>query len=123
MSYRPLILAAGLALILGTNQGFAQKKPADDPKTPGKADAPKPPPGWKEHSPPDGTYFVWIPEKPMRQSERSRTTNIKGVAFKINALMLQLSGGSSIVVEEVILSANLAKQLKKTELEDLFRDM
>ena len=91
-----------------------------DPKD--KTDAPKPPAGWKEHSPRDGTYAVWIPEKASKQSERERNASIKGAKFRINMLTIQVNGGPSYVVEEVLLSPNLAKQFQPSELEEMFRD-
>ncbi len=115
-------LIAGFVLILGLSPAGAQKTP-DDPKTPKKDDAPKPPAGWKEHSPQDGTFAVWIPEKAMRQSERSRTSTVGGQKMKINALSIEMGGGPSYVVEELIITPALANKFKPGELADLFRDM
>jgi len=114
--YRSLGLVTGFILALGTITDVAAQK------TPGKDDAPKPPAGWKEHSPRDGTYTVWIPEKASKQSERERNASIKGAKFRINMLTIQTSGGPEYVVEEVLLSPTLAKQFKTTELEEMFRD-
>ncbi len=114
MPSRSLVLVTCFALIGGTGKSLAQKTEDAKPA--------KPPAGWKEHSPRDGTYVVWIPEKTNKQSERERTTKLGGGSIRINALTI-LAGGTNYVVEEAILSPAIAKQYKKAELEDLFRDM
>jgi hypothetical protein len=119
---RPFSLIASFVFALALmTQVTAQTK--DDPKTPAKDEAPKPPTGWKEHSPRDGTYSVFVPEKPSKQSERERTSTISGQKLRINMLAIEMAGGPSYVAEEVIINAALAKQLKPAELGDLFRDM
>jgi hypothetical protein len=116
--FRPFGLVIAFVLFLGLLNPISAQK--TDPKA--KEDAPKPPAGWKEHSPRDGTYTVWIPEKANRQSERERNATIRGAKFRINALSIQITGGPDYVVEEVLLSPNLAKQFKTKELEEMFRD-
>ncbi len=117
---RSFVLIAGFVLALGATQSLAQK---DDPKTPKKDDAPKPPAGWKEHSPRDGTYAVWIPEKAKSQSERERTATVSGQKMKFNLLAVEMAGGPSYVVEEVIVPAAMMTKLKGGELADTFRDL
>jgi hypothetical protein len=119
MSHRSRSLVPGFVLGLAMALGLTQLSLADDPKEKSEA---KPPAGWKEHSPGDGTYVVWIPEKANRQSERTRTINAKGAQLKINMLTIQFTNGPSYIVEEGILSPNLSKKFSHTELEDIFRD-
>jgi hypothetical protein len=112
-----LLAAFAITLSLTLAQAAAQK---DEPK---KDDAPKPPAGWKEHSPRDGTYAVWIPEKTMRQSERERTSTVSGQKLKFNVLSVDVAGGPNYVVEEVIITPALVNKFKAGELADLFRDV
>lgn len=120
MISRPFVLALAFLLSVIIPIGYADRSTAQDPKQ--KTDAAKPPPGWKEHSPADGTYVVWVPEKANRQSERSSTRSTKGVQMKFNTLTILINGGPTYIVEEALLSPNLAKKLSHSDLEDLFRD-
>jgi hypothetical protein len=121
---RSLARATALALFLALplTAESAQKSP-DDPPSAKKDDAPKPPAGWTEYSPRDGSYVVWVPAKTKSRSERERTTTVRGQRLRIQLLAAEVAGGPSYVAEAVTLSPGLAKEFKPGELSDLFRDL
>lgn len=121
--YRSLGLVAAFvfALLLMT-EVTAQNKSADVKKSE-KDDTPKPPDGWKEYSPQDGTFAVWIPEKPKSQSTRTRTSTVNGQRMRINVLAIGMPGGPDYMVEELIVSAAFAKQFKTDEFASAFKDL
>lgn len=121
---RPPAPLTALILSLGlTGPGaFGQNPTADGPA--GKPDAtPKPPAGWAEFSPKDGTFMVWVPEKSRSRRERERTSTVRGHRLKVHALAIETGSGPTYVAEELLISAALARQFKPGELSDLFRDM
>src|SRR5579885_1076700 len=113
------VTALALAVALSAAAGSAQKSPADPPK---KGDAPKPPAGWTEYSPRDGSYVVWVPEKTRARSERERTTTVRGQRLRVQILALEVAGGPSYVTEVLTLSPALTRAFKPGELANLFRD-
>jgi hypothetical protein len=88
------------------------------------ADSPgeKPPAGWKEYSPKDNAFTVWIPVKVTRQSERERTATVRGQRFKITLLNLEMGKTLRYSVEKLTLPASLARGNRR-ELEDTCRDI
>jgi hypothetical protein len=118
---RPLTRVTALALILALplTAASARKSP-DDP--PAAKDAPKPPAGWTEYSPRDGSYAVWVPQKTKSRAERERTTTIRGQRLKVQILAAEVAGGPTYVTEAITLSPALTRQFKPGELSNLFRD-
>ena len=84
---------------------------------------PKPPAGWKEHSPADNAFTVWIPEKPKRQSERDRTSTLRGTTLKIATLHIEVADKLFYHVEKITLPAALAGKLKQADLELSLKEM
>lgn len=120
MTPRPLVQVGAFLLAVWLTLGSARHSAADDPKSP--TEAPKAPPGWKEYSPADGTYAIFVPEKSNRRSERSSSRTVNGVKIQVNALFLMNNNGPNYVVEEALISPNLAKKLNRGDLENVFRD-
>src|SRR6478672_11062024 len=86
---RPLTLTGAFALVLSLTLTASAQKKDEEPK---KDDAPKPPAGWKEHSPRDGTFVVWVPEKAKSTVERERTSTVGGQKLKFNVLAVEVPG-------------------------------
>jgi hypothetical protein len=57
------------------------------------ADDSAPPAGWKEYSPKDKSFSVWLPEKGGRRSERERTMTVRGQRIKVNLVQVETRGG------------------------------
>lgn len=112
--FRLIRVAAMTALVLSASPGLSQKGD--------KSENAAPPTGWKQHSPDDGAYVVWVPEKVAKTTERARTGNVKGATFKVNILIVETADGPTLVVEEIQLGNALARQVNKADLEIFFRD-
>jgi S1-C subfamily serine protease len=79
-------------------------------------------PGWKEFSPKDKTYTVWIPEKPKSQSEHDRSMLIRSQTLKISTLAFEVpDGGPSCLIEQAVLDGSLAEE-NPAELQNTLRD-
>ena len=89
----------------------------------GRAPGPgeKAPAGWKEYTPKDNAFTVWIPEKTTRVAEAQRTSTVKTQRFKITTLHVEV-GTLGFSVEKVTLPLTFART-KRRNLEDMFRDM
>jgi hypothetical protein len=105
---RSTSLVIAIALAFGAGQVASSK---DD-------DTPKPPSGFKEYAPKDGTFAVWVPEKPRSQRTSERTITLNGTRLKINLLMMEMQGGPLYVVEELIVPA----KLKPADLASGYKD-
>jgi hypothetical protein len=86
-------------------------------------ETPKPPQGWKEFSPKDKAFTVWIPENPRRQAERERTTSVRGTLLKITVLQVEMPSGVIYHVEKLTLTGAILTKLKRKELEDTLKDV
>jgi len=82
----------------------------------------KPPEGWKEYTPKDKTYAIWIPEKTKFQGERERTQTSRGMRLKFNILTVEMPNATRYVVEEVLVPAGTTTG-KRTEWEEILRDL
>ena len=79
-------------------------------------------PGWKEFTPKDRTYTVWIPEQPTSQSDQERSMSIRGQSVKINSMNFQVpEGGPACRIDQAILEGSLADE-NPAELQTSIRD-
>jgi hypothetical protein len=87
------------------------------------ADAPTPPQGWKEYSPKDGSFSVWLPEKSGRRSERERTATVRGVRIKVNLVQVEVRGGPTYEASTLLLPARLVRAVSQKEKIEIIRDI
>jgi S1-C subfamily serine protease len=80
-----------------------------------------PPAGWKEYSPRDKAFVVWVPEKPQRQADQQRTSVVKGQRLRVDSLIGKTSAGLVYQAESIVLPLAFAKAARN-EMHDLFRD-
>jgi S1-C subfamily serine protease len=79
-------------------------------------------PGWKEYTPKDRTYTVWIPEQPTSQSDQERSMSIRGQSVKFSSMNFQVpDGGPACRIEQGILEGSLADE-NPAELQNSIRD-
>ncbi len=86
----------------------------------GAALAGPPPAGWKDFTPKDKTFVMWVPEKPATQTEAERTSVVGGVEVRVNAVTGKTAAGLSYEGRSVLLPASFA-QLSQKDVFDLFR--
>jgi hypothetical protein len=88
------------------------------------ADEPKgPPEGWKEYSPNDKSFTVWLPDKGGRRSERERTITVRGTRVKVNVVQLEPKGGPTYVAETFLLPLPLTRKVPAKERVEILRDI
>jgi S1-C subfamily serine protease len=80
------------------------------------------PAGWKEFTPRDNAFTVWIPEKAQRQSERERTLTIRTSKLKMTQLTVELPGGLLYTVDRLVLPSEISTALKRSEIERIFHE-
>ncbi len=69
-----------------------------------------PPTGWKEYSPRDKSFTVWVPEKPERQEDKERTVIVaKTQRIRVNAVVGKMTGGVTYQAESVVLPGALVR--------------
>jgi S1-C subfamily serine protease len=81
-----------------------------------------PPPGWKEYSPKNRSFVVWLPERGGGQSERDHAMTSRGLRMMFNTLQYTPPGGPGYEAATVTLSALTARKLPPGQLADTFRD-
>jgi hypothetical protein len=87
------------------------------------ADAPTPPPGWREHIAKDKSFGVWLPEK-GRRSERERTSNVRRLRIKISLVEVTASGGVTYEASTLTLNnAKMMNSIRHKERLELIRDI
>jgi Trypsin-like peptidase domain len=79
-----------------------------------------PPAGWKEYTPRDKTFVMWVPEKPDKQADEERNATVGGQRMRINSLIGKTASGLVYQAESLLLPVAFAKAARK-ELYDLFR--
>jgi len=79
-----------------------------------------PPAGWKEYTPRDKTFVMWVPEKPQKQSDEERTSTIGGQRVRVNSLVGKSADGLVYQADSILLPPTFAKVARK-ELYDLVR--
>jgi len=86
------------------------------------ADAATPPAGWKEYSPKDKSFSVWLPEKSNRRSERERTMSIRGQRVKVNLVQVEIRGGLTYGASTLLMNARLTRAIPQQQRLEIFRD-
>lgn len=81
-----------------------------------------PPSGWKEYTPLDRTFVAWVPVKPARQSDDSRTRAVSGKLLTVNSVVGETSSGLSYEAQAIFLRGAFGRAPKR-ELAELFRDL
>jgi S1-C subfamily serine protease len=79
-----------------------------------------PPAGWKEYTPADRAYVMWVPEKPTRQTDEERELVVGGQTLRIRTLVGTTAGGLTYEAQAVALPASFAA-VPRAEVHDLFR--
>lgn len=72
--------------------------------------------GWKEYTPLDRSFVMWVPEKPLRQSSRDRTLTVNGRLIRISAVAGQTADGLEYEGQSIFLPLALAR----VPVEDLY---
>ena len=87
-------------------------------------DQPEAPAGWKSFTPKDNAFTVFIPEKTTRQSERERTSTVRGRPMKLTALRVE-AGGLVYMVERLTIPTRVGgavtREQGRTEERATFR--
>jgi S1-C subfamily serine protease len=81
-----------------------------------------PPAGWKEFSPKDQSFSVWLPDQGGRRSERERTRTVNGTHLKFNVVLVQPAGGPTYGAATVLLPPQLARKISSQQLIEILRD-
>jgi hypothetical protein len=79
-----------------------------------------PPSGWKEYSPKDKSFAVWLPEK-GKHKDREATIFLKGNILKLRVARVEQDGGPAFDAGVLILPLKLRKT-PAAELIDVTRD-
>jgi hypothetical protein len=82
-----------------------------------------PPKGWKDFSPKDKSFSVWLPDKGGRSSERERTLIVRGQRIKFNLIQLEANKGPTYSAASVLLPLQLTRKIPATERIEIFRDV
>ncbi len=86
------------------------------------ADAPKgPPEGWKEYTPSDKSFTVWLPEG-GRRSERTRDFIVQGHRGRVNAVHLQANDGPTYSAATLRISSTAFMRVRMNERVEMMRD-
>jgi hypothetical protein len=94
--------------------GMAGFLAADDKK--------EPPKGWKEYSPKDKAFGVWLPEKGGRRSERSSTIHLRGNTVKFDLVQVQQSKGPTYFAAAINLPLQLTRGTTAQQHIEILRD-
>jgi hypothetical protein len=87
------------------------------------ADASDLPPGWKEYSPKDHSFSVWLPEKTGRPSERERTVSVRGQPIKINLVQVEVRGKLTYEAASFLMPTQLVRKVSQKEKLEFIRDV
>jgi len=79
-----------------------------------------PPSGWKEYTPRDKTFTMWVPEKPAKQSDQERNIIVKAQRIKVNSMEGKTASGLIYEAQSVLLPASFIKVPRK-DLYEMFR--
>jgi hypothetical protein len=85
-------------------------------------DKKEPPKGWKEYSPKDKSFSVWLPEKGGRRSERSSTLNLRGTVVKFDQVQVQPTKGPKYFAAAINLPLQFTRGSKPQQNIELLRD-
>src|SRR5262249_8649445 len=79
-----------------------------------------PPAGWKEYTPKDRAFVMWVPEKPARQTEEDRDVVVGGQRLRAGTVSGKTADGLSYEGQSAALPASFGR-LSQKEVSDLFR--
>jgi hypothetical protein len=85
------------------------------------ADAPTPPEGWKEFSPKDQSFSVWLPDSGHR-TERERTLTVLRQRCKINILQVEADDGTTYAASVLIFPQQMPRKLAVKQRIEVVRD-
>ena len=97
-----------LSFPLNTPAGPLVVRPPGGGDPPAPADGDRPPAGWKEYSPKDRTFAVWVPDRPAREGTRDRTATVNGRPLRVNVFTSETAAGVLFRAESVILPPEFA---------------
>jgi hypothetical protein len=88
------------------------------------ADEPKgPPEGWKEYTPNDKSFTVWLPDKGGKRSERTRELTIKGTRVKANIVQVQSNDGVTFAASTILMPLAVTRKVPMAERLEILRDV
>ncbi|QJW97206.1 S1C family serine protease [Frigoriglobus tundricola] len=70
-------------------------------------------PGWKVYRPRDGTFVMWVPEKPAKQAEEEGSSSLNGQRMRGSSLIGKTTDGLGYEAESVSLPPAAAKIPRK----------
>ena len=79
-----------------------------------------PPAGWKEYTPADRAFVMWVPEKPAKQADEERELVVGGQTLRLRTLVGTTAVGLAYEAQSAALPAPFAA-VPKAEVYDLFR--
>jgi hypothetical protein len=85
------------------------------------ADASAPPEGWKEFSPKDKSFTVWMPESGKR-TERERTLTVLKQRTKIDLVQVEADGGPTYAASVLIIPATLLRKIPMQQRTEIVLD-
>jgi len=106
---RATLLLVGLGLLV-----VPLAMAADEPKSP--------PDGWKEFTPGDKSFTVWLPDRGGRKSERTRDLTVKGTRVRTNVVQLKTKDGVTYSASTILLPLALTKKIPMAERLEIMRD-
>jgi hypothetical protein len=87
------------------------------------ADASDLPPGWKEYSPKDHSFSVWLPGKTGRFREPKRPVVVRGVPLEINLVQVEVRGKLTYEAASLLLPSRLVGKASQKEKLEFMRDV
>jgi len=85
------------------------------------ADAPAPPEGWREFSPTDKSFSVWMPDNGNR-TVRERTLTVLKQRIKLDLVQVEADGGPTYAASVLIIPASLLRKLPVQQRTEILLD-
>jgi hypothetical protein len=85
------------------------------------ADAPAPPEGWKEFSPKDKSFSVWLPDSGDR-TEQERTLTVLRQRSKVNIIKLEADDGTTYAASVLLISPRDLSKIPMKQRIEIVRD-
>ena len=105
-----------LSLVLVTISSLSAADPVD-PKVP-----PAPPEGWKEFSPKDKSFSVWLPDKGGKRTERERNVVIRRTRIRVNVVAIESNDGPTYTASTYIFPPTFLRRTPMQEKIEIIRD-